>query len=92
MVQLLLSVALPAGIGIHSLSAQQLCTGPVAFQVLYLHVAVLLLLVLPLTCYYTLERFLKTRWLKSKGIAVDERCPGTLFLIDPLSMPLQYTT
>jgi hypothetical protein len=83
MVQLLLSVALPAGIGTHGLSAQQLCTGPVAFQVLYLHVAVLLLLVLPLTCYYTLERFLKTRWLKSKGMAVDERSPGALLFSGP---------
>lgn len=68
LLQLLLSSSIPPGGGLSALGpAQQLCKGPGAFQVLYLYVAALLLLVLPLAAYYLLERAAKSRWLKSKG-------------------------
>lgn len=47
---------------------QQMCMGPSSFQILYMYVAGLLLLVLPLTCGYCLEYWAKATWLRSNSI------------------------
>lgn len=48
--------------------AQNICLGPNSFQVLYMYVAGVLLLVLPLTCGYCLEHCAKSCWLSSTAM------------------------
>lgn len=49
-----------------------LCQGPSAFQLLYVYVAALLLVLLPLCCGYALEYCAKVWWLKAKGITLAD--------------------
>lgn len=51
-------------------SAQALCQGPAAFQHIYLFTAALLLLVVPLTSVYCLEKMAKRNWCRTQGITL----------------------
>lgn len=67
LVQLLSSTLVPLA---PSLAAGpgDMCKGSGAFQVLYLYVAAVLLLIIPLTCAYFLEFWAKAQYLKLRGM------------------------
>jgi hypothetical protein len=86
LVHLLLVQTLPLAPAAASVSLHKLCSGPTSFQVLYLYVAALLLLVLPLTVCYTIEWWAKAWWLKSQGMAVQQQ-PWILTVLLPSAEP-----
>lgn len=68
-----LLLALPKPIPANMLKAElrpALCEGSSSVQVLYLFTAAVVLLVLPLTVYYTLEWYAKVRWLHARGLCM----------------------
>lgn len=67
---LLLSLPKPVASKMLRNQAVDLCEGASAFQLLYMYVAGVVLLVWPLAACYTLEWFAKVRWLRSKGITL----------------------
>jgi hypothetical protein len=76
LVQVLLS---PVPASANFLPAQNICLGPSSFQILYMYVAGVLLLVLPLTCGYCLEYWAKSSWLKS-NLIVEAKPPWLVTL------------
>jgi hypothetical protein len=68
LVQLLLSTLVPLAPSLASGSAGDMCQGSGAFQILYLYVAAVLLLIIPLTCAYFLELWAKAQYLKLRGM------------------------
>jgi hypothetical protein len=80
LVHLLLVQTLPLAPAVVSASSHKLCSGPASFQVLYLYVAAVLLLVLPLTVCYTMEWWAKAWWLKSQAMAVQQPWMLAVFL------------
>lgn len=86
LVHLLLVQTLPLAPAIASTPSHNVCLGPASFQVLYLYVAAVLLLVLPLTVCYTIEWWAKVWWLKSQGMAVQQQ-PWILTVFLPSAEP-----
>lgn len=67
---LLLSLPRPVASSMLRSKAGELCQGASAFQLLYMYVAGVVLLMLPLAACYILEWFAKVRWLRARGITL----------------------